>query len=104
LEPGSWIAIYMPLIVIFVMIIPQQRELQRRIIHRIHKRKGIQPMTNELLQKHIGKRCKISTGSYGTTITGKLLEVKENWVEVETRKGNELINAEYIQNIKILIG
>ncbi len=27
--------------------------------------------------------------------------VNENWIEVETKKGKELINAEFIQSIKI---
>lgn len=59
-------------------------------------------MTNELLKKYIGKNCLISTGSFGTSITGKILEVNENWVEVETKKDVELINVEYVQNIKIV--
>lgn len=27
--------------------------------------------------------------------------VNENWIEVETKKGNEIINAEFIVNFKI---
>ena len=59
-------------------------------------------MTNELLSKHIGKKCKISTGSYGSNVTGRILEIKDNWIEVETYKGLELINAEFVQNVKVL--
>ncbi|KJF28198.1 hypothetical protein TZ02_04450 [Clostridium aceticum] len=58
-------------------------------------------MMNEVIKKYIGKSCKISTGSFGTTIVGKIIDVNENWIEVETKKGNELVNAEFIQNIKI---
>lgn len=58
-------------------------------------------MNNELISKYIGKNCKISTGTYGTTVVGKIISINENWIEVETKKGIELINAEFIQSIKI---
>ncbi|WP_120170773.1 DUF6897 domain-containing protein [Thermohalobacter berrensis] len=58
-------------------------------------------MSNDVIKKYIGKKCKITTGSLGTTVVGKIVEVKENWIEVETRKGNELINADFVQSIKI---
>lgn len=58
-------------------------------------------MTNELIKKYIGENCKISTGSLGTTVVGRIIEVNENWVEIETKKGHELINADFIQSIKI---
>ncbi len=66
------------------------------------KRKGLINMTNEVINKYIGKNCKISTGSFGTTVKGKIIEVKENWIEVQTKNGNELINADYIQSVKIM--
>lgn len=65
------------------------------------KRKGLIIMTNELIKKYIGETCAISTGSFGTNVTGKIIDVNENWIEVETKKGKELINAEFIQSIKI---
>ncbi|PKM87706.1 MAG: hypothetical protein CVU87_09090 [Firmicutes bacterium HGW-Firmicutes-12] len=58
-------------------------------------------MTNEVLRKYIGNECKISTGSLGTTVVGEILDVNENWLEVETKKGKELINADFIQSIKV---
>ena len=68
---------------------------------KIKKRKGEITMTNEIIKKYIGSNCKISTGSYGTTVEGTILEVNENWIEVETKKGKELINADFVQNIKV---
>ena len=58
-------------------------------------------MTNELIKKYIGKTCVISTGNFNNSVTGELIEVNDNWLEVETKKGKELINAEFIQSIKI---
>lgn len=58
-------------------------------------------MTNDVIKKYIGKNCKISTGSFGTNVTGKIINVNENWIEVETKRGVEIINAEFVQSIKI---
>ena len=98
---SSWIAIYVPLFIIFFIVLPQQREMQKPTILKIRKRKELIIMTNEVIKKYIGKTCKISTGSFGTNVIGKIIDVNENWIEVETKKGNELINADYIQSIKI---
>jgi len=101
LSSGTWIAIYLPLFVLFFVILPQQRLIQKSIILKIKKRKGLIIMTNEVIKKYIGKNCRISTGSFGTNVIGKIIDVNENWIEVETKKGNELINAEFVQSIKI---
>ena len=101
LNVSIWIAVYLPLLIMF-MAMRQQADFFRLRIVRHRKRRGMRQMTNELLQKYIGRSCKISTGSYGTTVKGRIVEVNENWVEVETLKGRELINAEFIQNIKSL--
>ena len=72
------------------------------MIARRNRRKGNTGMTNELLQKYVGKRCKISAGSYGSSVKGMILTVVDNWIEVETRQGQELVNAEFVQNITVL--
>jgi hypothetical protein len=36
------------------------------------------------------------------SITGTLKELNDNWLEVQTNKGIELVNIDYIQKIKIL--
>ncbi len=102
MNTGSWIAIYMPLFVIFFIIIPQQRTAQKIVLLRIRKRKGVVTMINELVKKYIGNNCQISTGNFNNSVKGKIIDVNENWLEVETKKGKELINAEFIQSIKIL--
>lgn len=91
----------MPILIIFFIVIPQQREVQRYIVSKNSKKRRETVMTNEVVNKYIGKNCKISTGSYGTTVVGKIVNVNENWIEIETKKGIELINAEFIQSIKI---
>lgn len=102
METSTWIAIYMPLFILLFVIIPHQREIQRALRIRIRKRKGERSMTNEIIKKYIGKTCRISTGPFGTNVAGEITEVNENWIEVKTKKGNELVNAEYVQSIKAM--
>lgn len=101
MNSSTFIAIYMPLFVLFFIILPQQREIRKTIDLKIKKRKGVKVMTNELIEKYIGEFCKISTGSLGVNVVGKIIYINENWIEVETKKGKELINSDYIQSIKI---
>ena len=55
---------YMPLFIVFFVILPQQREMQKLIILKSKKRKGLIIMMNEVIKKYIGKNCKISIGSF----------------------------------------
>ena len=73
------------------------------ISFKIEKIKGLIIMDNEAIKKYIGKLCHLyATGAIGVNVeTGKIIEVNGNWVEVETKKGMELINVQFIQCIKL---
>ncbi|HSP47894.1 MAG TPA: hypothetical protein VLN47_07460 [Clostridiaceae bacterium] len=102
MDSSSWIAIYLPLFIIFFVVLPQQQHTQMAITRKNKRRKGLLTMTNEMLKKYIGKTCMISTGSMGSSVKGRILDVSENWVEVETNKGIQVVNAEFIMTIKML--
>ncbi len=89
-------------IIIFILFYSQvYKRKQILILKRERKRrKGLSKMTNEIIEKFIEKKCKISSGSWVDTSTGKIISVNENWIEIETKKGRELINADFITNIK----
>lgn len=99
------ITVYMPLFILLFVILPQQNELQKLMIIKMiikrRKRKGWIIMTNDIIKKFVGKTCKISTGPFGTYIVGKIIDIKENWIEIETKSGKELINSEFVLTIKI---
>jgi hypothetical protein len=82
-------------------MIPQQQLIYHAVVSKIRRKKGVIIMTNELIGKYIGKRCRVSTGSLGVNVTGMIIDVKENWIEIETKKGSEIVNLEFIQNIKV---
>ncbi|MDF2879353.1 MAG: hypothetical protein K0S30_2449 [Clostridia bacterium] len=85
----TWIVIFLPLFIIFCIEIPRQR----RIIKISNKRK------RGKMIKYIGKTCIVSTGSLGTTVKGQITAVEDNWIEVNGRKGPQILNLDYITNI-----
>jgi hypothetical protein len=93
----------MPVIILFCVVLPQQYRNQRFVVLKNKMRRERAKMTNEVIRKYIGSTCTISSGSFAA-VTGKIIEVNENWIEVETKKGRELVNADYIQSIKITEG
>ncbi len=101
MNPATWIAIYLPIFILLFVIIPQQSQMQAQAARKMMKKRRLQTLNHELIRKFIGKVCKITTGSYGSTTSGKIIDVKENWIELETHKGIELMNADFVQNIKV---
>ncbi len=92
---GAWAPMF-----IILIVISQQWALKKALILKMIKKKRGNYMTNELIEKYIGQYCYISTGALGTSLTGKIVEVKENWIKVETKKGDEIVNLDFIQIIK----
>lgn len=91
-----WIAIYLPVFILLFVILPHQRRI---ILNKIRKKRGNKFIVNELIKKYIGKNCIVSTGSFGGTVRGHISAVEDNWIEINTKKGFQLINAEFITNI-----
>lgn len=60
-------------------------------------------MSNALIEATVGHVCNISTGSFGTNYSKvKVLEVVDQWIKIDKKGKEELINAEYIQAIAIV--
>lgn len=102
MEASIWIAVYLPLFMLFCVILPQHNGMYAAA-RRIHAKRRMNEVTNEVLSRYVGKTCMISAGSYGVNVAGRIVSVNENWIEVETRKGAiELVNADYVQSVKIV--
>lgn len=99
MNPLLWILIYMPIILFIVIQIQNKDKL---FLNKKTKRSE-RDMSNEMLLYCIGKMCTISTGSLGRVYSKVLVrEIVENWMKVEKNEKIDLINTDYIQNIKIL--
>lgn len=98
----------MPLLLLFIILfILFYSEIYKRkkilvLKRERNRRKGLKSMTNEIIKKYVEKTCQISSGSWVDTSKGKIISVNENWIEIETKKGKELINADFVTNIKII--
>lgn len=54
---------------------------------------------NELIKAYIGKKC-IITFFGGTAMDGIICEVSDKWIEIENKKGKQLVNADFIEKIE----
>ena len=98
----AYIAIYLPLFILFLIILPKQKTIQNYIAHKNKRKRGINSMASVLLEKLIGKVCVINTGSFGVGVQGTVVAVEENWLEIKTKKGVEMVNADLAVNIKVV--
>ena len=60
-------------------------------------------MKNEAIKKCTEKNCRILCArSEGINIvTGKVISITDNWIEVECKKNTVLVNTEFVQSIEI---
>ena len=101
MNTGTWIAVYLPLIFIFLIMIPEKNR-KIYMARLLKKRKGERNMTNEMIMSLIGETCDISTGSLDSAYSAvKVVDVVENWIKVEKKGKSDLINIDYVQGIKI---
>lgn len=59
-------------------------------------------MTNEMIEKLTGKDCLIICFESSANVQGRITKIADNWIEVETKKGTELVNAEFVAKFKML--
>ncbi len=55
---------------------------------------------NELLQGYLGKNCLIYAYDDITGVEGRISAINGQWLEVETKKGKKLLNADFILRIE----
>ena len=59
-------------------------------------------MPKELLKEFMGKVCAIMMFNESFGVTGKIVEVEDNWIKVEEKNGTRLINGDMIRDIKMM--
>ena len=100
MEP-TMVVVWLPIFIALFIVFTQQAAARKIAVITIKRRKRRIAMTNELIAKYVGRDCYITTGTMGVSVTGKIIEVNENWIEVQTKKGAEILNLDFIQNIKL---
>ena len=59
-------------------------------------------MPKELMKEFIGKVCSIVLFNESFSLTGKIVEVEDNWIKVQEKNKVRLINGDMIVDITIL--
>ena len=101
MEPGSFVAVYLPLFTVMMVIIQQRKRRRRIAILQNLKRRGVLTMSVEVFKRNIGRNCQITT-MIERKVTGRIIGVEGNWVEIETKGNTEFINAEFMERFRIL--
>jgi len=111
MDAASYIAIYLPIFILLFIVIMDIKVSNRVSLKNSRKRlckkyacaEGeLYKMNNEIITALIGKTCTITTGnSFAGTIIGKITKVADNWIEVETKKCTELVNMDYVIDVKV---
>lgn len=89
------------LLIIFWFLIILNNRNQFKFIQKNKRKKG-RKMPQELIKEFVGKVCSISLYNDLSGITGKILEVEENWMKVKHKNSVQLINGDMIMKIEIL--
>jgi len=98
LNPAIWIAIFLPIWIIIIVNLNNNKELQKSIIFKLKKKREGQRMSNEVIKNFIGKDCIMST--FQTQITGVIESIEDNWVIIRVGEQIEIINIDYISRIR----
>ncbi len=102
MDTGVWIAIYLPIIIIIFIVYPSDMK-KIKLVRLIKKKRGVKVMSNELIDRLVGKEVLITTGSLGSSYNKVVVvEVVENWIKVEKKGKMDLINIDFVQGIKVL--
>lgn len=60
-------------------------------------------MSEEMIKSLIGTRCTFSTFLFGETLKNvEVVEVQGNWIRLRDRKGERLINGDYVTSVKVV--
>lgn len=98
MQPGVWVAVFLPMLIITMMMARNKRLMMRNRVLKNKKCRGDNFM-NELIMTFLGKKCHIYTFE-GTQIKGVIEKVEGNWVSVRTAKDAQIVNADFISRIR----
>ncbi len=90
---------YIPILLLFLILFLMRREEQNMITRMIARRKTKEEMNvKELAIRFEGKRCIINT--FNNQFVGVITKVTDGALLLETKKGEELVNLDYVVRIQ----
>lgn len=100
---SSYFYIYILLIPLIIGIYSSNKK--KKFFRRLQKiknrrAKGVISTMNELVQSYIGKDCLINCSEFSGGVCGIIKVVNDNWIQVQTKQGMEIINMDFISRIR----
>ncbi len=93
-------ALFMPIFTVFIALMEQRKRKRRNTVMNVLRKKGVLAVSIDAFKKNMGRECQITT-MLEKKVTGKIVGVAGNWVEVATKNETEFINAEFIERFRI---
>ena len=96
MNTGTWIAIFL-----LFFLLWQQRQQQNLAAAKLIQRKklGGGKGMSAMVESYIGKDCIVYTLN-NSQISGYVREVRDGWLRIDTAKGSDVINLDYIIRVR----
>jgi len=99
----SFTPVYICLIAVIAAIIAANNARLREYIKiRNTRRRGNMAIPKALTANYLGRPCMLATGNFGGNIAGTISAVEENWLQIKTNQGEQLVNSDFVVSIRPL--
>lgn len=102
LKSTFFLLLYFSVFIPLFLVLIGQYSGYKMIQLKVKKKRADIAVTNELIKSYVGRHCVITTGSFGGAVSGQIINVCDNWMEICTSKDSQLINIDFITNIREL--
>jgi len=94
MNAGTWIAVYLPFIILFFILMQRKKALKHHTAAKLHKRKGGAHIMQHIIEKYMGKGVRITT--VNDTHLGFLSAYEDGWITLTYEGKDTELNADYI--------
>lgn len=94
--------LFLFIIIFYCIIIPRSNNKLYLGIMKRKKKGRKRKMPKEMITEFMNKVCTISLFNESFAIQGKIVMIEGNWVKVEEKNGNRMINGDMIRDIKLM--
>ena len=96
MNTGVWVAFF-----VLFLLLWQQRQQQNRAAAKLiqRKKRGGNNSMSTMVEAYIGKDCIVYTLN-NSQLSGYIREVRDGWLRVETAKGSDVVNLDYIIRVR----
>ena len=98
MNAGTWIAVYLPFIVLFFVLMQRKKALRHHTAAKLHRRKGGAHIMQHIIEKYMGKGVHITTVE--AQHIGFLSAYENGWLTLTYKGKDTELNADYIVHME----